>query len=191
MRTIRQRFSLVASVACLAMLFTNCTEQNADSILDGPTGTLQSLSTIPSDTFLIPPRFSPPQMECTQDHIQIGGVCETNGAEDNYIEYSLTRDKQPVAWNAGTQSVTVLREARCENGRYYIVIPRPDADTVIAPNDTARCYALHCYAEYQLNSRIFAKKVGSNQYDLIYTAPALNLSIQLILNQNGQRVCPP
>lgn len=190
MRIGRLPISLVLVVAFAPALFVNCSNQDNSDALE-TSATAASLAITPSDTFLVPPKFSPPQMECTQDHIQIGGVCETNGAVDNYIEYSLTRDKNPVAWNVGATAVTVLREARCENGRYYIVIPRPDADTVIAPTDTTRCYAVHCMAEYQLNSRMFGKKAGANQYDLLYTAPALNITIQLILQNGATRYCPP
>lgn len=169
--------------------FMNCAQKDAESITDGPSGVLNTLSLGESGTYLNP-KLDPPQMECTQDHIQIGGVCEDNGAEDSYIEYSLSRDRVPIPWVTANQQIQTLREARCENGRYFMIIPRPEQDTVISPNDTTRCYRLGCWAEYQVNSRMFAKKKGSNQYDLLYTAPALNIAIQLILFDGTNRYCP-
>lgn len=185
----RWRFLAVTVMAFTATQFTNCDQQDGSTILDGPSGTVYDLSIGESGMFLNP-KINPPQMDCTQDHVQIGGVCETNGAEDNYIEYSLTRDKNPVPWNVGGQQVTVLREARCENGRYFLVVPRPDQDSTIAPNDTTRCYSAGCWAQYQLNSRMFVRRKGTNQYDLAYTAPALNFRIQLIIQNGNTRVCP-
>lgn len=59
-----------------------------------------------------------------ENQLQLGGVCNPGGMSDNYIEYSLfTPDNQTMNLALpGQAGVSVRRDARCENGRFHIVL---------------------------------------------------------------------
>lgn len=143
--------------------------------------------------FFLTPKAEMTRMECTHDHIQVGGVCEIDGAVDSYIEYSLTQNGNPVDWApapGASQNTRILREARCENGRYHLIIPRPLNAVILDSQRASVCPTTSCFVEYQLNSRIFALKKGASQYEVVATAPILPFSIQMIINTGSAQVCP-
>lgn len=185
-RVSTRAVAVLASVI-VTMQFMNCGTSDTSDFL-GSSGTKLNLSPGSSSTYLNP-KSDPPRMECIQDHIQIGGTCEVDGATDNYIEFSLTREKTPVPWTVDGKPETILKSARCDSGRYFILVPRP-SDTVIAVNDTARCYSVGCWDEYKLHSRLFIRRPRTSQYDLAYTSPAINLAVQLIHQNGADRTCP-
>lgn len=184
MRQSIRHFIQILSLLFLTGFLAACTDTSSgDSLLYGVTckegdPCSQNLTPDSSGAWLTP-RAEATRMECTHDHIQVGGTCELDGAVDSYIEYSLTRQGQVSPW-AG--NISVLREARCENGRYYLIIPRPLDSVISSAERSTRCATADCFNEYHLNARIFALKKNTNQYEVIATAPLLPLSFQLIID---------
>lgn len=92
-------------------------------------------------------------MNCDEDHIQVGGVCHPGEGSTNYIEIGLTRDGEAVPFGAAGTTFKI-RDVVCENGRFFVVIPRPN-DNVKCCNDSS------CSTEYRVQSQIFVSEDGS------------------------------
>lgn len=184
----------MAAIAVVATQFVNCTDQSEGSSLYGNacvegTSCAQSL-TVENPTGYLNPRSTQPIMECTHDHIQVGGSCEVGLSTDSYIEYYLTDAAgNRIQWANG---VDILREARCENGRFFMIIPRPPSTIVptSGPGDLSVCSTATCMREYRLNSRLFALRKGTNQFEVVANAPILPLQFQLVLQHSGGSFCP-
>lgn len=181
--------SVLIAIGAVSTQFVNCGGGTSDGNLFGGGGdSVTASSTDTTQGSYLQAKNMPPRMECTQDHIQIGGICDVSGSEDNYIEYSLTnRSGAAIPWASGAQNVFVLQEGQCVNGRYFLIVPRPP-DSFITTAQQSRCQlAVGCYEEYRLNSRIYVRRKGLRQFELLQSAPVLPLSIQLIINN----ACPP
>lgn len=193
MRQFMRTFMALLAMLLVATQFVNCTEYSDDSSLYGnaceqSSTCAQSMSVTATGAFLTP-RGEQPKMECTHDHIQIGGACELDGAVDSYIEYSLTdTNGNTIPFQGGA---TVIRESRCENGHYFLVIPRPPATIIPEAQKATQCSTASCFREYRLNSRLYGLKKNSSQFDVIATGPQLPLTFQLVIHKaTGQNVCP-
>lgn len=178
--------SVAIAIVAVSLQFTNCSGTQSD--LFGAKDMVSTASVQdPTKSAMLQAKNEPPRMECTQDHIQIGGICDASGSEDNYIEYSMSDQAGlPVPWMNGTQQVTVLQEGRCENGRYFLIVPRPPSSFVTTAQSTTQCKSVGCWEEYRVNSRIFVRRKGLRQFELLQAAPVLPIRIQLIIDSK----CP-
>lgn len=181
--------SVLIAIGAVATQFVNCADSSEGNLFGG--GRSNSLSSAgvydATQVSFIQAKNEPPRMECTQDHIQVGGVCDVSGSEDNYIEYSISdANGVPVPWSAGSQNVSVLQEGRCENGRYFLIIPRPPTSLITKAGCTNRCRSVGCWEEYRLNSRVFVRRKGLKQFELMQAAPVVPIRMQLIINN----ACP-
>lgn len=181
----RLELCAVVVLGLLSSQLVGCSEGTSSNLF-GPksNSSLSSQSILDtSSTGFLQAKNRPPRMECTQDNIQIGGICDDSGGQDNYVEYSLTNQAgQPVPWTSGSQTVSVLQEGRCENGRYFLIVPRPPASLITAAQRPSRCIALGCWEEYRVNSRLFVRKKGLQQFEMVQVAPAIPIRIQLIVD---------
>lgn len=174
----------VLALGVIATQFVNCSEtsETYGNSLYGKNCAASSSCNVDLTPTLtgafMTPRAETTRMECTHDHLQIGGACETDGAVDSYIEYSLTQNGAPTPWIG---NVTVLHEARCENGRFFLIVPRP-LNSVTSANCSG-----DCSYEYHLNSRLWTLKKGAAQFEVAAIAPLLPISIQLLVNSGS---CP-
>lgn len=181
--------SVLIAIGAVSTQFVNCSDSSEGNLFGGGnSSSLNSAANYDSaQSSFLQAKNEPPRMECTQDHIQIGGICDVSGSEDNYIEYSLTDQAgAPVPWAAGTQAVPVLQEGRCENGRYFLIVPRPPASLITQAQSAARCKSVGCWEEYRVNSRVFMRRKGLKQFELLQIAPVLPIRIQLIIDSQ----CP-
>lgn len=110
-------------------------------------------------------------MNCDEDHVQLGGACNTGDAFDNYIEVRMSRDRVPVSFGDASNPVSRLELAKCENGRFYAVVPKPNDPTVLGGSLTA-------YVEYQVQMQIYTKKKGDTFWKAGEKAPIFNIMIQ-------------
>lgn len=179
----------------VATQFVNCSEYSDGSSLYGTNCAssntcAQSLS-VSENTGYLSPRSTQPIMECTHDHIQVGGSCEAGNSADTYIEYYLTdANNNRVTWDGG---VDVLREARCENGRFFMIVPRPKETIVQTTAEAAAAKTVcngDCAVEYRLNSRLFSLRKNTSQFEVVAVAPLLPLKFQLVLSYGGGNFCP-
>lgn len=180
--------SVLIAIGAVSSQFVNCSDVSEGNLFGGRNSSLNSASTYDAAaSSFLQAKNEPPRMECTQDHIQVGGVCDVSASEDNYIEYSLS-DANGVAtpWASGAQNVSVLQEGRCENGRYFLIIPRPPISLIGKAACASRCRSVGCWEEYRLNSRIFVRRKGLKQFELLQPAPIVPVRIQLIIDN----ACP-
>jgi hypothetical protein len=192
-KSIRFMISLMI-LGLVATQFLNCSEYSNSSSLYGTdcasTGTCNKALSVTENTGYLSPRSTQPVLECTHDHIQVGGACEAGNSSDSYIEYYLTdSNNNRVTWDGG---INLLREARCENGRFFMLVPRPP-NTIVATdpaNPKGVCSTGECTVEYRLNSRLFSLRKNTSQFEVVAVAPVLPLKFQLVLSYNGGSFCP-
>lgn len=110
-------------------------------------------------------------MNCDEDHVQLGGTCNTGDSADNFIEYRITRDKQTVYWGPNGATTDYLRTARCENGRFFAVIPKPN-DSVLSNTGSKD------YVEYQIHFQIYTS-ADRQSYTAGEIAPAFIINVQV------------
>lgn len=114
-------------------------------------------------------------MNCDEDHVQLGGTCNTADAVDNCIEYRILRDRTAVYWGSGSTTVDALGcnpnhiRVKCENGRFFAVVPKP--------NDTGLSAAGTDFLEYQVHFQIYTSTDGL-QYKAGEKAPAFIINVQ-------------
>lgn len=187
---IRQLMSVFV-IGLVATQFINCSQKEDDGGLYGSTCEAgqpcsMALSVGTSQAYLNP--RAPPIMECNFDHVQIAGSCETDGAADNYIEYFLKQGENRVPFSDGQQ---VLQTAKCENGHYYMVIPRPPVSIVPAAQKANYCNTSLCLGTYEVHANLFTIKKKGSQFDHAAASQVIQLSIQyLIQSANGSVGCP-
>ena len=107
-------------------------------------------------------------LNCDEDHIQLGGTCNTGDSLDNFVEYKITRDRQSVVWGANGSTTDHLRSAKCENGRFFAIIPKPNDSTITSGTG---------YVEYQIHFQIYVSP-DRLSYSAGESAPAFNINIQ-------------
>lgn len=183
----------------IATQFQNCSEYSNGSSLYGnnceETSTCaQSLAVEESSGFLTPQSIKP-VMECTNDHIQIGGICDAGNSSDSYIEYYITDVAgNKITFAGGTSTLT---EAKCENGRFTLIVPRPP-DSVVAGSvdpttkavSSPSCATASCFREYRLNARLFGLRKNTSQFEVAAVAPIFPMTFQLVVSAGGANYCP-
>ncbi len=187
MKNSMRLISVAIAIAAVSTQFVNCSDSSEGNLFGKPNELSSASIYDASQSSFLQAKNEPPRMECTQDHIQVGGVCDASGSEDNYIEYSLSdQNGVSVPWSAGAQTVSVLQEGRCENGRFFLIVPRPPGSLITAAQSASRCRSVGCWEEFRLNSRIFIRKKGLRQFELLQPAPIVPIRIQLIIDSQ----CP-
>ncbi len=187
MKNSMRFISVAIAIVAVSTQFVNCSDTSEGNLFGNKDGLNTQSNYSSSQSSFLQAKNEPPRMECTQDHIQIGGICDVSGSEDNYIEYSMADQAGlPVPWASGAQSVTVLQEGRCENGRYFLIVPRPPASLISGAMAANRCKSVGCWEEFRINSRIFVRRKGLKQFELLQAAPILPIRIQLIIDSQ----CP-
>jgi hypothetical protein len=162
-----QRGLIVAILGFLILTqYVNCSSYSDTTLSEGvSTGiggevtSYEGVKVLNGDTY----------MNCNEDHVQLGGSCNTADAVDNYIEYRITRDRQTVYWGTGASQTDHLTLARCENGRFFAIVPKPN-DSVLADGGTD-------YVEYQMHFQIYTTK-DKLQYKAGEQAPIFNIYVQ-------------
>lgn len=150
-RTVFGSVFLLTSVAVL-LSFNNCAKPQSTPLIDPSLLSIDADEEVPTESLKIVSHEA--TMNCFEDHVQLGGVCHPGEGTSNYIEISLKRDGTPVGWasaNGGT--VGKITNIPCENGRFFVVIPRP--------NDGLNCCrGPNCLSEYRVESQIFVSEDG-------------------------------
>lgn len=190
---------VLVMMALVASQFQNCSKYSDSSSLYGNTCSSSDTACATSLTYeksgpYLTPRFEQPRMECTHGQIQVGGTCEIDDATDSYIEYSLTDvNGNALPW---ADNSTLMREARCENGRFTLIIPRPKAGVVgngsadLATTKTNFCSNSDCLFEMRLTTRLLALQRNTSQFEVVATGPVLSLTMQAVVNTATGLVCP-
>lgn len=119
---------------CLLLLtqYQNCSSSSENTLFQS--GNLENSSTVTSmgasdpgkPSISVSALVSPLRALPGENQISIAGRCNTAGRKYNYIEYSVVDSvsKRLLDLSAsGTSVITSLRDAICENGRFYIVLP--------------------------------------------------------------------
>ena len=155
----------------LSVQFMNCSSYsdglNAGSITDTSTGVgtitaYQGVRVTNGDTY----------MNCDEDHVQLGGTCNTADAFSNYIEAKISINRNTVYWGTGSAQTDHLDLSKCENGRFFAVIPKPnDVNLAVAGSD---------YLEYQVTMQMFTSTDGQS-----YTAGEVAPSFTVEVQKNG------
>jgi hypothetical protein len=108
-------------------------------------------------------------MNCTDDHVQVGGVCNDGGSVDNFIRYSMTHNRQKVVWGNPPSTVEYLDSSRCDNGRWVAIVPKPNHPSLTTGT---------AFSEFEVTFQIYMKGFGQSQYRAGSKTPAYTISIQ-------------
>jgi len=109
-------------------------------------------------------------MNCFEDHVQMGGVCNTGDASQNFIRYWITYNGERMSW--GSPPVTELDMSRCENGRWVAIVPKPNLGSLGVGTG---------FLEMEVHFQIFLKSPNSSGFQAGSRAPAYTIHVQ----QNG------
>jgi len=113
-------------------------------------------------------------INCFEDHVQMGGVCNTGGAAQNFIRYWMTHNGAPVFWGPSTHLVDRLDASKCENGRWSAIVPRPNRSEL---NGVA---GQEMYLEYEMYFQLYMRAPGSSDFQAGSRTPAYTINIQQI-----------
>lgn len=131
--------------------FTNCSKNKHTPLFD-PNSAMNVVEDVQPESLKL--ASSDQLMNCDEDHVQLGGICHPGDSVGNYIEVSLTRDRNPVPFGSGSSQTYKLQTTRCENGRFFIVLPRPN-------DPGATCTGGNCAPEYRVETQIWLTDDGS------------------------------
>lgn len=183
-----------------ATQFQNCSEYSNGSSLYGnnceENSTCAQALTVEESTGYLTPQTVKPVMECTNDHIQIGGICEPGDSTKNYIEYYITDASSPPKEIAFEGGAVKLTEAFCENGRFTLLVPRPPNAVVAGTKDannvvsSPSCVTASCYREYRLNARLWSQRKNTGQFEIAAIAPIFPMTFQLVISTSSGNFCP-
>ncbi|MDW8189942.1 MAG: hypothetical protein RMK80_03110 [Pseudobdellovibrionaceae bacterium] len=70
-------------------------------------------------------------INCFDDQVQIGGVCNTGNSSRNFIRYWLTYQGVRQPWGQGNNQVSQLETAHCDNGRWSAIVPKPNSPAIL------------------------------------------------------------
>lgn len=199
MRPIIRFITTAFVLGLIATQFQNCSEYSNGSSLYGnnceENSTCAQTLSVESSTGYITPQTTRPVMECTNDHIQIGGICEPGDSSDNYIEYYITDAAGNDVFFQG-MTKRELTESRCENGRFTIIIPRPPIsikDGSISTEgvvSSPSCTSASCFGEFRLNARLFALRKNTSQFEVAAVAPIFPMTFQFVVKTGSGNFCP-
>lgn len=150
-----KRYAFVAVLGFIMITqYVNCSSYS-DSVYEGSSSNSVSADSTPYQSLRV--INTDVTMACYEDHIQVGGPCNTADAKDNYVQYWLTRDRQAVVWGSASSPVDHLTLGKCENGRFYVIVPKPYDPAGLGTSGKG-------IIEYQLNMQIWAPADGSTGY---------------------------
>ncbi len=164
---------LILSFIALALLvqFVNCSSYSDGGLTESSSlstqGALNEISSyqgvrvLNGDTFI----------NWDEDHAQIGGSCNTGDADQNYIETRIYKNRSPLTWGLGVEQTDHLITAKCENGRFFAIVTKP--------NDPELLQCGMGYVEYQVHLQMFSAK-ESPSFVAGERAPVFNLQIQKV-----------
>lgn len=109
-------------------------------------------------------------MNCFEDHVQMGGVCNTGDASQNFIRYWITYNGASMTW--GSPPVTELDMSRCENGRWTAIVPKPNLGNLGSGTG---------FLDMEVHFQIFLKAPNQSGFQAGSRAPAYTIHVQ----QNG------
>lgn len=154
------------------ILFQNCSRNSqyeGDSVAGIPLGeeNSSSLSSFEGVRVLNAESY----MNCFEDHVQIGGVCNTGNSEKNYIRYWMTLNGERVGWGNPAQVTPVLEltSSQCENGRWSAVVPKPYHPILISGAG---------FIEFDVHFQMHLLAPGSAGYVAGTKAPSFTVLIQ-------------
>ena len=153
----------------LVTQYMNCSSYSTGissaSLATDSTNSIQAFQGIQvnnSDTYL----------NCDEDHVDVGGPCNTADAVDNYIQYSITLNRQTIYWGTESSQTVYLTSAKCEDGHFFAVIPRPnDPELYQGGTDTI---------EYQLHFQLF-----TSPDRISYAAGDMSPQFNIEIEENG------
>lgn len=152
---MRRRYLLLSLFGFFLMTnYMNCSNYS-DSLNDGTdlSSSEQNITTYQGIRVL----NGTTEMKCYDDHIDVGGSCNTADATDNYIQYSIKRNRNPVYWGTGASATDHLTLAKCQNGRFFAIIPKPNDPSAIGVTTKGT-------VEYQLHFQMFTTVPGKTGY---------------------------
>lgn|GEM_PF-4127967 len=176
---MKRVFTWIIFTSICIVLFNNCGKPQHSPLIDSSLLPLdaeedvppESLKLISNDTF----------MNCDEDHVQVGGICHPGESRINYIEISMTREGAPISFGEGSEETFKLKNAVCENGRFFAVIPRPN-------DPRAPCIGSNSAPEYRVLSQIYVSDEGS-QYRAGAKGTSFPMRVQLVGACTGQLSC--
>jgi hypothetical protein len=114
---------LLFGFVVLLTQYQNCTSSSQNTMFSSnlsstaatadPSKVSFSIKNVQSDLFL----------SGYDDHVQLGGSCNTGGRNLNFFEYSLTPTDGQGTSNLNQNGAKSLKDSRCEDGRFYLVVP--------------------------------------------------------------------
>jgi hypothetical protein len=113
--------------------FQNCSSTSENTLFQSSNvDTASPASSDPAKPFIqVSTLVSPLKAESYENQISISGSCNPGGRKYNYIQYSVIESVSRRILNLSTDSNVVkreLRDARCENGKFYMVVPLVTSD---------------------------------------------------------------
>ena len=151
--------------------YVNCSNSSQDSTYEGSVLGLPSIDATQYQSVMV--LNTDTYMNCSEDNVQVGGTCNTANAADNFIRYSISVNRQTVYWGTGASQTDHLDLAKCENGHFFAVIPKPNDPVNLAVTATD-------FVEYQLQFQLYT----SND-KLTYTAGEIAPNFTMNVQKNG------
>ena len=152
--------------------YVNCSSYSDSTLYAGSIGTVEEIISYEGIRVLNGDTY----MNCDEDHVQLGGNCNTADAKFNCLEMRMLRDQVPVQGGTGAAITDNLGcgvgyRITCENGRFYAVVPKPN-DTILNSG--------MANVEYSVKFQVFTSEDGA-QFKAGEKSPAFNIYVQ----QNG------
>lgn len=107
-------------------------------------------------------------MNCFEDHVQMGGVCNDADAADNFIRYWMTFNGSTTTWGVPPTATTEL-STKCENGRWYAVVPKPTVPELVVGTS---------FLDFEMHFQIYTRQSGASSFTAGSKAPVYTISIQ-------------
>jgi hypothetical protein len=169
-RVVRDHVFLFFLLPIVLISFQNCSNQSSFEgyntsvvpVSDGVVGGLnqfEGVRILNADVY----------MNCFDDHVQMGGVCNTGDSEQNFIRYWMTFNGARVSWGTPPNEVNELDSSKCENGRWTAIVPKPNTNVLNAGTS---------YLEFEVTFQIFIRAPGSDTFQAGSQTPAYTINIQ-------------
>lgn len=126
------RLSVRILILCLCAFglmtqYQNCSSSSQNTLFES--SNLPTTTTAVSDpgkpSIQVSSLVSPLVADAIDNQISVAGTCNVAGRKFNYIQYSVVEpiSKRSLNLSVGTSPIYALRDAICENGKFYIVLP--------------------------------------------------------------------
>ncbi len=124
------RFVLFGFFSALMVIhFQNCSSTSENTLFQSSNidpATTDGKADPAKPSIQVSTLVSPLKAESFENQVSIAGSCNTGARKFNYIQYSVMETVSKRTLNLSTDANVVkreLRDARCENGRFYLVVP--------------------------------------------------------------------